>query len=283
MLSADAPIGLASILTAYRARIVATWLIVLVENVLIALVPLLIGFAIDGLLAGRSVEIAGLGGVLVMLAMVAVARRIYDTRIYGTIRVGLGIALYRKHRALQVSKSSARLDMSRELVDFIEHQVPQLITAVIQIVISLVVLTYFDGQLGIAAVAVVIAMVAVYACFHRRFYRVNATLNEQRERQVDVIGNRRCLGVFRHLRALRQGEVALSDTEAMVYGAIFVLQIAFIVHNLYGAAQLPEITAGTIFSIATYSWEYVEAALLLPIALQDWSRLSEITSRLNRA
>ena len=62
-----------------------------------------------------------------------------------------------------------------------------------------------------------------------------------------------------------------------------MLQIAFIVHNLYVGAQLPGVTAGTIFSIATYSWEYVEAALLLPIALQDWSRLSEITSRLNRA
>lgn len=80
------------------------------------------------------------------------------------------------------------------------------------------------------------------------------------------------------LRALRQSEVAISDTEAYVYGGIFMLQIAFVICNLQLGAQLPEITAGKIFSSATCSWEYVEAALLLPMTLQSWSCLSGITA-----
>lgn len=60
---------------------------VMVENLLIAMVPLLIGLSIDGFLAGRQDDLAV---VLVLLGAIAVGKRLYDTRVYGMIRVRLG-------------------------------------------------------------------------------------------------------------------------------------------------------------------------------------------------
>lgn len=274
-------IDLPYILRTFRNRIALTWSIVLVENVLLAFVPLLIGMTIDGLLGGRVTELFWMVAILAGLGVVAVGRRIYDTRAYGTIRLRLGSELQRRSSALDVSRRNARIDMSRELVDFLEQDAPELITAVIQIAVSFAILVYFDVRLGLSAALVVIGMILVYACFHQRFYTFNARLNEQREQQVDLLAAGDRLSVFRHLRALRHHEVSISDTEAIVYGGIFLLQIAFIAFNLYQGAGIPQVTAGQIFSIASYSWEYVEAALLLPVALQSWSRLSEITSRIN--
>ena len=253
----------------------------LLENVLIALVPLFVGLTIDGLLAGRLQELGWMIAILVTLGGFAVGRRIYDTRAYGSIRLHLGTELHRRNPALKVSKRSARIDMSRELVDFLEEGVPGLITAVVQIFVSLAILAYFDLHLGVSSVLVVLGMLTVYACFHGSFYRFNARLNAQKERQVDILAAGEKVGVFKHLRALRRHEVAISDAEAILYGSIFLLQIGFIAFNLYRGAGIDEVTAGQIFSIATYSWEYVEAALMLPIALQAWSRLSEISSRIN--
>ncbi|WP_293577664.1 ABC transporter six-transmembrane domain-containing protein [Phaeobacter sp.] len=269
------------ILRRFWLRIAVTWVLVLLENLMIALIPLLIGWSIDGLLAGQSQELMALAGVLVALGLIAVARRIYDTRAYGLIRVRVGTALMQSQRRIAISKQSARLDMVRELVDFLETDVPELITAAIQITVSFAVLAYFNHMLGLSAALVVLGMLLVYGCFHRRFFRVNAALNAQKELQVEILHTGKPRGIFRHQRALRTQEVALSDTEAVVYGGIFLLQIAFIIFNLNLGAQLPDITAGKIFSIATYSWEYVEAALALPMALQIWSRLSEITQRIN--
>lgn len=274
-------IDLPFILRTFRSRIALTWGIVLVENVLIAFVPLLIGRTIDGLLKGQTTELFWMMSILVVLGIIAVARRLYDTRTYGTIRLHLGSQLQKRTSSLQVSKRSARIDMSRELVDFLETDAPELITAVIQIAVSFAILTYFDIRLGVSAVIVVIGMIAVYGCFHHRFYRFNARLNEQKEQQIDLLAAGNRLGVFRHLRALRRHEVSISDTEALVYGGIFLLQIAFVAFNLFQGAGIPDVTAGQIFSIASYSWEYVEAALMLPVALQSWSRLSEIISRIN--
>ena len=277
----QAKIDLPFILHTFRNRIALTWGIVLIENILIALIPLLIGMTIDGLLVGRAAELFWMIGILAGLGAIAVGRRVYDTRTYGTIRLHLGAELQRRTSSLQVSRRSARIDMSRELVDFLEQDAPELITAVIQIAVSFAILTYFDIRLGIASAIVVLGMVSVYACFHLRFYSFNARLNAQREQQVDLLSAGSRLGVFRHLRALRRHEVSISDTEAIVYGGIFFLQIAFIAFNLFQGSGIPGVTAGQIFSIASYSWEYVEAALLLPVALQSWSRLSEITNRIN--
>ena len=43
-----------------------------------------------------------------------------------------------------------------------------------------------------------------------------------------------------------------------------------------------EITAGRVFSIVTYSREFVESTLVLPLTLQSWSRLAEIIDRINK-
>jgi ABC transporter transmembrane region len=274
-------IDLINILRNFPGRIALTWGIVIFENILIALVPLLIGLTIDGLLAGRLDELGWMVATLASLCVVAVGRRIYDTRTFGTIRLHLGDELHCRIPDLKISARSARLDMSREIVDFLEHGAPELITAIIQITVSLVILSSFDFKLGLSSIAVLVGMILVYGCFHSRFYKHNANLNEQREKQVDALASGNRLGIFRHLRALRRHEVSISDTEAVVYGGIFLLQIAFIAANLFLGAAIFDVTAGQIFSIATYSWEFVEAALLLPFALQSWSRLSEIIGRIN--
>ena len=88
-------------------------------------------------------------------------------------------------------------------------------------------------------------------------------------------------GILAHLAKLRKTEVRISDTEAYVYGAIFTVLLGFIILNLWIATGNLEITVGRVFSIVSYSWEFVDAALVLPATLQGWSRLSEITKRIN--
>ncbi|MEO1611201.1 MAG: ABC transporter six-transmembrane domain-containing protein [Pseudomonadota bacterium] len=262
-------------------RIGATWAILLVETALFALVPLMIGRAIDGLLKGDQTQLVELAALLVVLVAVAVARRVYDTRAYGSIRVALGAQLARRYPHLPVSARTARQDMARELVDFLEIQTPELLTAVVQIVVALILLWVFHPMLALSAIVAGVLMISIYAAFHRRFFRLNADLNQQKERQVAILAVGGGLGFIRHLRALRRHEVRLSDTEAIVYGLIYLGLLAFILFNIWFAAGLIEPSAGDIFSIVTYSTTFLEASIALPMALQALSRLSEISRRIN--
>jgi hypothetical protein len=280
---ANARLTIPTLLRTFWRKIGVTWFLTLIETALLALIPLFIGFAIDGLLRSEIDELLNLGSVLIALVIFSVIRRVYDTRVYGTIRVELGQELTARSNELPVSKLNARLNMGRELANFLEEEVPQVMTSAVQLVISLLVLYSFHSTLSFLALGAAVSMILVYAVFHRRFYKLNAEINKQTEKQVGILAARKPRGIFAHLTRLRRIEVKLSDTESLVYGLIYILLLGFVVFNLWFASTAIENTAGTIFSIVSYSWEFVQTAVVLPITLQGWSRLSEITQRINSA
>ncbi|BFM17083.1 hypothetical protein R50073_32660 [Maricurvus nonylphenolicus] len=277
----NSTLSVMDILRKFPSKVMFTWFLVLLENLLMALIPLLIGYSIDGLLAGDYRPLLLSAAVLSGLTLLAAGRRFYDTRAYGYIRVHLGQEITKRKRDLPVSQLNARLTMGRELVDFLEEHLPELLTAVVQLVVSIAILFSFDLRLGTTAAVALIAMGLIYTLFHQRFFHGNQCLNEQMEQQVSVLETRRPLLILKHLRALNHWEIRLSDSEAILYGLIFLGMTAFILGNLVICADIPDISAGKIFTIVSYSWEFVQSAFMLPLTLQQWTRLHEITERLN--
>ncbi len=276
----DRKLTIGTLLSVFRWRVGLTWFLILAETALTVLIPLFVGFAIDGLLSEDFEPFVQLGALMVALTMISVIRRIYDTRVYGMIRVELGKALAARFSNLPISSLNARIGMGRELADFLEEILPSAIAGVVQFVVSAILLFYFSPVLALSACGVLVGMISVYALFHSTFWQWNRALNEQMEHQVSVLEQRRDRPVFVHLSKLRRFEVKLSDTEAVLYGVIFILLIGLLLFNLWFATQNLDATPGMIFSIISYSWEFAEAALALPVTLQSWSRLSEITTRL---
>lgn len=279
----DEPLTIATLLRRFLRPISLTWLQTLAETALMALIPLLIGLAIDGLLEGDAMPLLHLAVALAALIAVGVVRRLYDTRVYGRIRVALGKALTDRAGGRPVSTVNARLGMGRELVDFLELELPEIMAAAVRLVIALVLLFAFHPVLCYAALAATLLTVALYGLFHGRFYRLNADYNHQAEQQVRVLEARSPAGILCHLTRLRRIEIRLSDTEAYLYGAIFAVLLGLILFNLWFSATAIETSVGTTFAIVSYSWELVESALVLPETLKGWSRLSEIMARINKA
>jgi len=272
---------ISTLLRLFPGRIAITWGMTLYETVLLALIPLFIGYAIDGLLAERLGALVNLGLLFVALVVVAVLRRLYDTRVYSTMRVELGKAQAARGAYLPVSTLNAQIGMGRELVEFLEETLPIVITGAMQLTIAVVILYSYSPLLAAsAAIAAAMAM-CIYALFHRRFYRLNGDLNQQTEKQVGVLERRRARSVAAHFFGLRRAEVRISDTEALLYGFVFLALLALVIFNIWHATTALAVTTGAIFAIVSYSWDFVDGSVTLPATLQSWTRLSEITRRIN--
>lgn len=278
----DQVLSIPTLLRVFRGKVALTWGLTLGETSLMALIPLFIGFAIDGLMADSFREFWSLAGLMAALVVLAVLRRLYDTRLYATIRVALGVAQAERSQTLPVSALNARIGMGRELVEFLEETLPMVMTAAVQLVFSIIVLFTYAPMLAGSALLAALGTMLVYALFHRRFFRLNGLLNQQVERQVSILETRRAETVLGHLNKLRRREVQLSDSEAILYGLIFVVLIGMILFNLWYATTSLALSIGAIFAVISYSWEFIDSSLALPVTLQHWSRLSEITQRLNR-
>ena len=277
------PLTLRTLLRLFWFRVGLTWALTLLETGLWVIVPLLLGFTIDGLLDQVFEPFWHLCAILAALVAVAVIRQLIDTRVFGTMRVELSQVLAERNRGLPVSALNARVLMARELVDFLEEEMPVLMAAVVQLVASVVILFTYHWVLALAAVVAGGAMLLIYGRFHDRFFRLNRAINTRAEKQVRLLDTRIGPAFGRHLRWLRHWEVRLSDTEALVYGLIYAVLMGLVIVNLSFTALVMVASAGAIFAIVTYSWEFMDAAFNLPEALQQWSRLSEIIERINKA
>lgn len=276
-------VSLKTIISGNRAAISGNLLLLAVEITLMALVPLFIGYSIDGLLSNTYSELWYLIGVLISLIVISMIRRFYDTRAYGKIRVQVQSHVAKSHQGLGVSVLNARLEMARELVDFMEEQMPDLLNGIVQFIVSLTVLFFLHPLLALSAAIVATVMIAIYALYHRGFYRFNQGYNAMTERKVKVLETGVHSQFVQYFQRLKNLEVKLSDREAWLYGMVFFVLLAMVVFNLWYATTAMAVTAGSIFSIVSYSWEFVEAAILLPMTLQSLTRLSEITQRLQQS
>ena len=283
MLLIGGRLSIGTLLRVFRIKIVVTWTLTILETAMLAFLPLLIGRSIDGLLGDDYTAFMQFIGAMAVLTVVATLRRLYDTRAYGSMRVALGRA--QAHRAGEeaVSVTNARLLMGRELVDFLETEAPLSITGVIQVLVSLVVLFSFHGLLALAAAGAAALMLGIYGLAARRFFTLNSDLNEQSEAQVSALESRDLSRITAHLIGLRRHEVRLSDTESVVYALIFTALLTMLGFNLWFAATQTGATPGEIFSIVTYSYEFIQMSVILPMALQNLTRLAEITERINKA
>ena len=276
-------IGLSHLFMNFKGRMSFTWILVLAETILLALIPLLIGFVIDDLLSGGLSQLLNVVLVMTALLFVAVIRRIYDTRTYSGIGVYLQARVENRNKELSISALNARLGMSKELVEFLEQQVPMVLTSFVQVIAAIIILATFHIYLSLSAVLCTLSMLAVYASVHSRFFNLNAHLNEQTELQVGTLETRKPSEIMKHFLRLRIWEIKISDTEAVLYGIIFAQVIAFMSYILWFGTALPDATTGSIFSIVNYSWTYVESSAVLPLTLQSLTRLREITYRINHS
>ncbi|MCG7519951.1 ABC transporter six-transmembrane domain-containing protein [Ruegeria sp. Ofav3-42] len=281
MIGPDDRLSIGTLLRVFRAKIAMTWGLTLVETALFAFLPLLIGYSIDGLSKGDYTSFTHFGAVMAALLVVATLRRIYDTRAYGTIRVELGKAQAMRDSGQEVSVLNARVLMARELVDFLEGEAPESMGAAVQVLVSIGILMSFHGALATAAGLAAALIVIIFTLFSRRFFRLNGLLNQQSERQVTSLQSNDLKKIGQHLFRLRAHEVRLSDSEAYVYGAIFAVLLSMLAFNLWFAATQSQATAGQIFSVVTYSFEFVQSVVVVPMVLQSLARLSEITERIN--
>ncbi len=206
----------------FWTRIALTWCIILAETGLLALIPLVIGLAIDDLLVGKTVSFWQLAGIMALLIGLSVIRRAYDTRVYGAVRVELGKAQVQRASGSEVSTLNARIAMGRELVDFLEDILPEALAAGVQLLVSVAILYTFSPSLALAAAGATLCMILIYAASHHRLYCLNAALNQQTEMQVTLLERRTARPMLSHFLRLRRYEVRLSDAEALLYGAIFI-------------------------------------------------------------
>ncbi len=246
------------------------------------LFPLVIGRAIDSVIAGSRRGLYELAFLGVATMGVDIARRVYDSRAYARIYVRLSQELVARQAETSTSAKTARLGMLKEVVEFFENSLPSLVSAVLGLVGTVAILAALNLPVFAGCAAVMGATAAVYAFTGRLTIRFNQAYNDEYERRVEAVESGNPSLVGRHVRRMMRWNIKLSDLEAANFGVVWVLMMALLVFAV-SASVTDQVQYGEVFAVVMYVFQFMEAVTLLPLHYQQWLRLREITGRLETA
>ena len=275
-------IGIASLLRARRVAIAGTYTLTLLENVCTLAYPALTGRAVDDLVKRDFTGLVLLVAVWLAHLALSVARQRVDTRVFMGLYAEIASHLVGAQQAQGhgTSKVSARVEMVRDIVGFFEKEVPAMFHNAVAVVGSLAMLFVYDVDAGFIAMAVLLPMALVNAWYWRRALRLNRGINNQLEREVDDIESGRVVRIRRHFLLLRRWRVMLSDSEAWTWGATELATIVALVYILIDFTQSPAFTAGAIYAVLAYVYDYLEGLNQVPTVVNNIARLRDVRARL---
>jgi ABC-type multidrug transport system fused ATPase/permease subunit len=266
----------------FRWRIAFTYALTLVEDLLELSYPWATGLAINGLLAHDYRMIAPVMIAWVLHTAIGCGRQMYDTRLYTRVynAIVTDTVLRQRRAGVEPTKVAARSAMSRELVTFFEKDMPVVLNAMVTIVGSAAILFYYDLAIGAVAALLFLPVAIINRRYMRRSLTLNEGLNNQLEREVQVIEAAQESAVARHFAEVRVWRVKLSDADAFNWTAIEGLSILVFLLVLLRIAYMPSADVGTTFAIFVYVWRLMEKLDMMPQIVQQLMRLKDIRRRI---
>ncbi len=273
-------VSVRSLARRYRWRIGLSLALILLEGLGYLLAPLVIGLAVEDLLADSYAGLAALAGLAVAIVAVSAIRRVYDARLYASMfeDVAGDVAAREKTASSDVSVVAARAGLVEELVAFFQVSVPHLTTGAVGILGTVLILAGIDTRLLVACIALLVLVVIVYAATGRLNLRLNEGYNDELERQVAALGHDET-STREHFARLVRWDVKLWDLDTanttIVAAGAAVFLVCSLVVIVGGEPEIGLVISGLIYVLA-----YIELLATLPGYAQELIRLREIAVRL---
>lgn len=267
----------------HSRKLMLTLLLVVAENVMYLLYPLLAGFAINAIVTGQAWHALLYAVMVFIMWAIGAARRSVDTRTFARIYAELAVPVIvaQRHEQHNASTIAARVALSREFVDFFEKHLPVLITSLASMSGAAVMLLVIEFWTGAACLAILL----FFACFLPDFTRKNdalfGRLNNRLEKEVQLVGDASPSALGRHYQVLASLRIRLSDREALGYLAIGSVAALLFGVTIFAMSGRGNIQAGHLYSVMTYMWMFAMSLDDGPQLLEKYSQLRDIGRRVN--
>lgn len=267
--------------TAHRKKLLLTFSIVALENLLFLIYPVFGGFAVNAVIQGKVWQALTYALLVLLMWLVGAARRSADTRVFARIYSEIAVPVIVKQRiqGQTPSEIAARVALSREFVDFFEMHLPTAITSLVSVfgaAFMLLILEFWAGVLSLLVLAVFLILLPGFSRVSEKLY---FKLNNRLERDVDMIQSAPEIMLHRHFGLVARLRILISNREALGYlcvgaamAVLFGFTFVWITLNGYGSA-------GHIYSLTTYLWMFAMSLDDVPRLVESYSNLKDIARR----
>lgn len=262
-----------------KGKLFSTFSLVALENALFLLYPLVGSFAVNAVVNGDMARALVYALMVFAIWGVGSARRAVDTRVFARIYADLAVkAIIHEKQKGTTSTAAAHAALARSFVAFFEEHLPTSITALFNIVGSVLMLLLIEFYSGLLALVILLLFSALLPSYMRKNDKLYFRLNNRLENEVHTIERSKNTGMIRHYGLLAKIRIAISNREAFSY-----LTIGIFISILFGATLVilssKSVQAGHIYAVMTYLWGFAMSFDDIPRLVEKYSELKDIGAR----
>ncbi len=271
---------LTQIFKAFKWSFLLTSSLILLESAANLLFPLFIGYAIDDAIAGSYQGSMQLGILGVAILVVGASRRLFDSRFYSKVLLASGTTVISKIEKELSSIKTARLGMIREMIEFMENALPELVNNLIGLIGVVLIIATLNLKVFLGCLSASLVIGIIYMISSSTIFRFNKAYNDEIEKQVNIINTNSSQALSSHLHRMMKWNIKLSDLETLNFSISWMVLMVFLVLSIMVSVGDGIVQYGAIFALIMYVFQYMESIVSLPLYYQQWLRLQEIKARL---
>ena len=242
--------------------------------------PYLLGRSIDGLIGGTWLWVILLFISYCISNLFDYKRMVYDTKVYTQIYNDI-VLRFLKINNKPDSVKVARADMAHDIVGVLEEYVHYYIATIITIFGSIGFIFITNWKVGLSVTLALIVIIFAVLVFYKKIRQSIDVKNNHYENKVTAIQNGYDTSVsfFNRRRRLEIFESTLQGKNWLLVGMI---KSAFLVSSIVLLITTSDnITAGSVITIYSYVNNFLISLMAIPVAVEMYSRLSNIIKRIN--
>jgi ABC-type multidrug transport system fused ATPase/permease subunit len=242
--------------------------------------PFLLGKSIDGLLNGSWIWIVFLGISYFLSNLFNYKRMVYDTKVYTKIYNDI-VLKFLKQNNVTNSVKVARTDMAHDIVGVLEGYVHYYIATIVTIVGSIGFIYSENWRVGILISFAFFCIILGVLLFYKKIRQCINVRNNHYEKKVISIdtGYDEAFSFFTRKRRLDIFESTLQGKNWFLVGSIKNIFLFLSVILLVTTTK--NITIGSVVTVYSYVNNFLISLLSVPVAVEMYSRLSDILKRIN--
>ena len=273
---------LRNIFRAAKWRIILTFALLNLENLLRLCQPFVLGWAIDDLLKSSYSGLMAFMAQHVAHLLIGLWRQMYDTRVFTSLYTDLATSTVVSQRSqnVEVSRVAARSSLSREFVEFFERYVPMVVRSLYACIGALVMMMVYDLMLVPVCLLLLVPVFLLNQRYARKTLSASRQLHDDLEREVEVIEASQSEQVRSHFDQVARSRIRLSDLEAANFGITEIFVLGLLIVSLIRICRLPGIEPGDLFAVFRYLMMFIMGLDSVPSLMQQLSRLKDIGRRL---
>lgn len=265
----------------HRRKLITTFTLVGLENLLMLAYPIFGGWAINAVIAGNVGRALLYALVVLIMWLIGAARRSLDTRTFTRIytQIAVPVVLEQRSRDVPHSAVSARVALSREFVSFFEEHLPIAATSLVSIFGACIMLLVIEPWVGVFAIVILLTFLRFLPRFAAASERLYYRLNNRLEQDNHYIKDGSDRQLWQHYSLVARLRVLISNREAVGYLSVGVAMsllfgFAFTLMTLKGYGS-----AGHIYAVSTYLWMFAMSLDDVPRLVEQYSNLQDISRR----